>query len=457
MQHNDAMKRYITEKLIAWKNSKFRKPLLLKGVRQVGKTYTLKTFGEESFPNTHYFNFEEDKTLALVFDANLDPTHIIAQLSLHTGVPIDVHHDLVIFDEIQACPNALTSLKYFNEKLPELALCSAGSLLGVYLGPVSFPVGKVDMLDMYPLSFEEFLMATGDERYADLLRSVSLNSQITELAHSTLWDKLKLYFITGGLPEVIQTYNEYQDELVTALNAVRKKQKELIKAYYADFAKHSGKVNSMHIDRVWTSVPKKLSSDHNGSAPKYTFKDVIPNASRYSQLSGPIDWLERAGLIIKTPIAYSAQLPISAYTKENTFKLYMFDVGILGALGDLHPNTILDYSYGTYKGYFAENFVAQAFLAGGAEILYCWREGKAELEFIRDIEGKIIPIEVKSGHVTQTKSLNVFAKKYEPLYRTVIGAKNLHIDHQHKYHVYPLYLAYRFPLKESVLAKAGEH
>jgi len=443
------MERYITRKLIAWKGSSNRKPLLLKGVRQVGKTYALKNFGDTNFPNYHYFNFEEEQALALIFEPNLNPDRIIAALSLHYGKPIDIHQDLVIFDEIQACPNALTSLKYFNEHMPGLALCAAGSLLGVYLGPVSFPVGKVDMLDMHPISFEEFLMAIGEERYADILRGISLSSEISELAHSHLWNQLKLYFIVGGLPEVVQVFREHQNDLYAALNMVRKKQNELIKAYYADFAKHSGKINAMHIDRVWTSVPKQLSNDHNGSAPKYAFKDVIPNANRYAQLSGSIDWLERAGLIIKTPIACAAQLPISAYTKENTFKLYMFDIGILGAIGDLHPNTILDYSYGTYKGYFAENFVAQAFLAGGVESLYCWREGNAEIEFIRDIEGKIIPIEIKSGHVTQAKSLHVFAQKYKPVYRAIISAKNLHIDHQNKLHLYPLYLASRFPLKEA--------
>jgi len=441
------MKRYITQQLLAWKNSKGRKPLLLKGVRQVGKTFILKGFGKHYFPNYHYFNFEEDKKLAFVFESDLHPKRIIEQLSLHVGVHIDVHQDLVIFDEIQACPDALTSLKYFNENMPELALCSAGSLLGVYLGPVSFPVGKVDMLEMHPLSFEEFLLAIEDDRYVDLIKNLSLTSEIPEIAHLHLWEQLKRYFVVGGLPEVVQVYREYRDDLYLAVNHVRSKQQDLIKAYYADFAKHSGKINAMHIDRVWHSVPKQLSKDHDGSAPKYVFKGVIPNATRYAQLSGPIDWLERAGLVIKTHIANSAQLPLSAYTKENIFKLYMFDVGILGAMGELQPKTILDYRFGTYKGYFAENFVAQAFLASGQGRLICWKEATAEVEFVRDVDGTVIPIEVKSGHVTQAKSLKVFAQKYEPPYRTILSAKNLRIDHKNKLHAYPLYLAYRFPLE----------
>ncbi|MCP5103152.1 MAG: DUF4143 domain-containing protein, partial [bacterium] len=216
----------------------------------------------------------------------------------------------------------------------------------------------------------------------------------------------------------------------------------------ADMAKHSGKQNSMHINRLWRNIPSQLAREQGGSAPKFKFKDVIPGIKGYSRLSGIIDWLLTAGLIIKVQIINKALLPLSAFTGENAFKLYFFDVGILGAVSQLTPRTILDYDYGTYKGYFAENFVAQEFIGSGVDMLFCWRETTAEVEFLREIEGKVYPIEVKSGWVTKSKSLNVFDGKYSPDYRVVMSARNLKINLARKLHYYPLYLASRFPLPE---------
>jgi hypothetical protein len=253
--------------------------------------------------------------------------------------------------------------------------------------------------------------------------------------------------VVGGLPEVVQTYSDNKEDLFTALNLVRKKQEDLISTYHADMAKHSGKQNAMQLERLWRNIPAQLAREQDGSAPKFKFKGVIPGIKGYSRLSGTIDWLKTAGLIIQTYIANSGQLPFSAYIKDNFFKLYLFDVGMLGAISNLPPKTIIGYDYGSYKGYYAENFVAQEFLCSGTSEIYSWKEKTAEVEFLREIEGDVLPIEIKSGWVTRAKSLRVFADKYDPEYRTVMSANNLHIDRDNKIHRYPLYLASRFPFK----------
>jgi len=250
----------------------------------------------------------------------------------------------------------------------------------------------------------------------------------------------------GGLPEVVLTYASKKDNLFIALNQVRKKQEDLITTYHADMAKHAGKRNAMHLERLWRNVPAQLAREQNGTAPKFRFKGVLPGINRYSQMTGVIDWLKAAGLIIQVKILNNGELPFSAYTKENHFKLYLFDVGILGALGQLPPKTILDYVYGSYKGYFAENFVGQEFVSASEKSVYSWKERTAEVEFLREVEGVVLPVEVKSGRVTQAKSLKVFAEKYQPPYRTVMSANNLHFDHKNRIHRYPLYLASRFPI-----------
>jgi len=443
------MDRLIYHQLQEWRDSTNRKPLVLKGTRQVGKTHLLREFGAKSFEVSHYFNFEKEPGLAESFETSLDPKHIIQQLSFQQKKKIDYIKDLIIFDEIQACPNALTSLKYFCEELPEATVCSAGSLLGIHLGPTSFPVGKVDHMSMYPMSFLEFIMALGDDLLVELLQDMTINSTIPSIAHKQMWERLKQYFIVGGLPEVISTFCEHQDDLFTAFEAVRSKQNDLIEDYYADIAKHSGKINAMHINRILESVPEQLGRDHDGSAKKYKFKNVVPGIDRFNKLASAIDWLESAGLIIKIYISYQGLQPLRSYVKENTFKLFIFDIGILGALSNLSPKSILDYDYGTYKGYFAENFVAQAFTQSGLGQLFSWNENTAEIEFVYQLDGSVIPIEVKSGWKTQAKSLQVFAKKYNPPYRVLMSAKPLSIDPENKIHHYPLYLASHFPLAEA--------
>lgn len=431
------MKRTMMKSLVAWQQEKERKPLILKGVRQVGKTHLLKEFGRMHFSNFHYFNFEKETELAKIFGKNLIPERILADLSFYKNTPIAIGKDLVIFDEIQEVPRALTSLKYFCEDCPELHLCAAGSLLGVHLNSVSFPVGKVTFRTLKPMSFEEFLMANDDKA----LPFIENISSIPEIVHEHLWDRLKHYFIVGGLPEAISTYLEHKNDLYTAFSRVREKQDDLLNTYYADISKHSGKVNAMHIDRVLRSVPTQLQHVHDGSTSRYRFRGVIPGITHYDRLAGAIDWLEAAGLVMKVHIVNSGHLPFMGYSKENIFKLLLFDVGILGSMSQLPPKVILDYDYGSYKGYFAENFVAQEFAKEGREPLYSWQEKKSELEFLLEEDGEAIPIEVKSGMNTKSSSLKVFSEKYHPPYQVIFSGRPLEASIEKKVRYYPLYLA----------------
>lgn len=435
------MKRIIFESLKSWKKDRNRKPLILQGARQVGKTYILEEFGKKFFAKSHYFNFEKSRALHSIFEGDIDPKAITQKLSFLVDTSIDPEKDLLIFDEIQECPRALTSLKYFEEEMPEMAVCSAGSLLGVHLGPVSFPVGKVNILSMYPLSFREFLEAVGEERSLPYYDSALSTKEIPQVVHEHLWERLKWYFITGGLPEVVNSFAQAKNDLYGAFKSVRKLQNEIILMYMADMAKHSGKINAMHLDRLWHSIPEQLGKSHDGSAKKFIFKEAVAGLNRYDRLAGVIDWLEKAGLIIKVRIVNSGKLPFSAYSQENTFKLFLFDTGILGALSDLEPREILAQDYGSYKGYFAENFVAQELLVSGQRQLYSWQENTAEVEFLQQADGKAIPIEVKSGGVTHAKSLHIFATKYHSPFRIIFSANNIQVNEQSGVNRYPLYLA----------------
>jgi uncharacterized protein len=441
------MKRTIYQQLLEWKHSPTRKPLLLKGARQVGKTYLLEDFGRNEFQNTFYLNFEKEKSLAKIFRQNLDPKRIVSEISLHFKKKIQIDKDLLIFDEIQACAEALTSLKYFCEEMPSAYVACAGSLLGVYLSPVSYPVGKVDKLYLHPMSFGEFLLALGDEEMSTLLERLTLQSTLSDYVHDYLWEKLKHYFVVGGLPEVVALYIKNRDDPLVAFEKVRQKQNDLVEDYHADIAKHSGKVNAMHIRRIWEAVPGQLASTQDGSAKKFKFREAVPGVDRYSKLVDAIDWLENAGLVIKIHIVSDSKIPLISHKKENSFKLVLFDVGILGAMCNLDPTTLLSHDYGSYKGYFAENYAAQAFTYKDHHDLYCWEGKTSEVEFVRQIHGALIPFEIKSGWVTQSKSLKVYQEKYHPLYRVILSAKKMTIDSAEHVHNYPLYLASYLPLR----------
>lgn len=442
------MKRKLISNLLNWKEKKGRKPLLLMGVRQVGKTHLLKTFGQEAFSAVHYINFESDATVRSLFERDLDPQRIITELELYLHITIDKRHSVLIFDEIQACPPALTSLKYFNEQLPELALCAAGSLLGVHLNDTSFPVGQVDMLDLHPMDFFEFLAALDEQQLLVLIDEHGLTSSLPDIAHQQLWRLWKYYLIVGGLPEVVALFVQMRTNLVGAFIAVRDKQAELVKAYHADIAKHAGKVNAMHIARVWEHVGIQLSETQDTNAKRFYFKGVVPGIDRYDRLASAIDWLTAANLIIKVPVVAKVQQPLKAYTKASFFKLFIFDVGILGAMIELAPEIINQYEYGHYKGYFAENFVAQALQLDREKTLYSWQSQKSEVEFLKQYRGHIIPLEVKAGQSVKAKSLQKYRDQYAPIASVILSGKTLYFDAKTGAHQYPIYLASRLPWGE---------
>ncbi len=438
------MQRKLLTALVKWQTKPNRKPLLLKGVRQVGKTYLLKQFGEDNFPNYYYINFESDLHLHKIFEKNLDPKRILTELSFNFGKDINIEQDFLIFDEIQACPAALTSLKYFHENCPKLALAAAGSLLGVHLHSHSFPVGKVDMLKLHPMNFTEWLEAHQQDQLIHLLKQHDYNTALPELAHQQLWQLWKLYITIGGMPEVVKTFLNKQNNPIAALQEVRIKQHEIIVAYNSDIAKHAGKVNAMHIARVWRSAAIQLASTQNDMADRFRFKDVIPGIDRYQRLAGAIDWLDAADLIIKVPIAYTIEQPLKAYAKESLFKLLYSDVGLLGARCEISPETIMQDNYGGYKGYIAENFVAQALYSNDLHdmnTIFSWQEHRAEIEFLQTTDSGIIPIEVKAGTNTRAKSLEKLINKYHPNYSVILSANNISHDNDNKIYKFPLYLA----------------
>lgn len=437
------MKRTIYKSLIKWKKSRTRKPLILQGARQTGKTYVLVEFGKNEFNKLHHFNFQMDKNLSQVFEGSLEPHSIIETLQFISKSTIDIENDLLFFDEIQDCPRALTSLKYFCEDIPQLAICSAGSLLGVSHPNSSFPVGKVEFLNLYPMSFIEFLTALHEQTTVKFLESITINTKINEAVHGKILQHYKEYLCVGGMPEVVSTYQSSRDNKFIAFINVRQKQQALLNSYRGDFAKYSERISSSKIISVFESIPAQLSRENKRFKPS-----LIESGVRFSKLTTSIDWLLGAGLLIKTNIINSGEIPFRAFVKTNCFKLYFFDIGLLGALAELSPNVIYKGNdlFKTFKGAFVENYVAQEFVCSGNKNLYSWANNTSEIEFVFEKQGVVLPVEVKSGLSGKLKSLNVFEKKYKTEYRTRISAYNLQINNETGFHNYPLYMAAQFPL-----------
>jgi len=437
------MKRQIINKLVQWKNGKSRKPLIIKGARQVGKTWVLKEFGGAHFARYHYCNFEDNPFLGSLFKKDLNPQRIVTELSFFLETSIVIETDLLIFDEIQKCPEAITSLKYFNENMGDLAICAAGSLLGIFHGESSFPVGKVSFVEMFPLDFCEFLEATGAAELLSLYIDFDVHNprQLPEAAHRRLWELWKTYMVTGGMPAVVSYFVQTGTIDFEVARTVRMMQSELVSAYTADIAKNSGRMKSLNIERLWKNVPQQLAHTNHENAPKFKFKDALPGLRGYEKLAGPLDWLEKAGLVQRSSIIEKPEIPLSAYKSETVFKLYLFDVGLLCAMCDISPVDILRMDFGMFKGYLAENFVAQQIRAAGVTELYCWEGRTSEVEFLIYGNSGIIPVEVKSGSNTRSKSLNVYREKYKPLQSIILSGKNVaNLDLTEPVHL-PLYLA----------------
>ncbi len=441
------MKREIEKKLFQWKNNEHRKPLILQGARQVGKTYILKKFAEREFDNFHYFDLEENKVdlYPIFYESSLDPNEIINKLSFISGKTININSDLLILDEIQSIPRALTALKYFNQNMKALAVAVAGSNLGIASSEEPFPVGEVETYYLYPLNFAEFLEGIREDMSYEFLMSYS-GEMISDIYHKRLFEILKLFFITGGLPEVIIEYNRNKSHPIEAFRAVRKLQKQLITHYELDFAKYAGSTNSRHISRIFKAIPAQLACQQNGSTKKFKFKDVITKGNRsYEDLADPIDWLVKAGLALKVNLNNNPRMPLMTAIIENNFKLYMFDIGLLGAMVNLSPESIITYNYGTYKGYFAENFTLQELYTHNFKDIVTWTGKTSEVEFIIEINGRIIPIEVKSGINTKAKSLLAFIDKYKPNFSVKFTGNKFGIDKIRNIYNYPLYLISKFP------------
>jgi len=437
------MQRFSIEVLIQWKNKKGRKPLILKGARQVGKTWLLKEFGKLRFRRFHHFDFERDKNKLLpVFENELNPAGIIRDLSLIFDITINVEDDLIIFDEIQNIPKALTALKYFNEEMPQLAICAAGSLLGITLSDVSFPVGKVEFVTLRPMNFEEFLFNYGNSLLYDVYREGKTKRSVTQSAHFKLLEILKEFYVVGGMPEMVYTYFQEKNNNPDIYKTIRKKQSDLLNTLKADFSKHSGKVNALHISSVYENVPLQLAQNVDHSVKRFRFKNVVKGKKGYSELYGPVSWLENAQMIMKVFIANKAELPLRAFCKENFFKLYMNDIGLLGAMLEIPPAVILLSNYGTAKGFFVENYVAAELVAASASQLYGWKERNSEIEFLIVNSNSIVPVEVKSGLRTKTKSLQQYINKYNSSLALIISEKPLTQKYGIKQYI-PLYYAGR--------------
>ncbi len=400
------MKRAAIEKLKEWKKNPKRKPLIIRGARQVGKTWLMKEFGNTEYKNVIYVNFELQDLMREHFSIDLDTTRIIEGLELEY-FKINPEDTLIILDEIQECPKAITVLKYFYENNPEYHIMAAGSLLGVAIHEnVSFPVGKVDFLDLYPLSFYEFLLAMGEENFAELLKNPkSLNIRTFKTKYI---DWLKKYYYIGGMPEAVNNYAETGN-----FETTRKIQENILEAYKNDFSKHISATGKLKIDLLWESIPNQLMSESK----KFIYKKIKQGA-RANEFEEALSWLINCGLIYKINRISKPALPISAYEDTKSFKLFLLDVGLLSAISKLPARTLIegDKIFTEFYGALAEQYVLQQ-LKGldDMEIAYWISESNAaEVDFVIQTNGYVIPLEVKASTNLQAKSLKVFTEKFKP-------------------------------------------
>lgn len=399
------MKRNLYQNLLEWKSSHRRKPLLLQGARQVGKTWLINEFGKKEYKEYIYLNFEQTPNLKTLFINELSPQKIIENIGLLLGKKVNSDNTLICFDEIQNCQEALSSLKYFQEQAPEYHLIAAGSLLGVSLGKTSsFPVGKVNFLTLYPLSFSEYLEAIGEQL---LVEKGALLQTLPEVIHEKMLERLKMYFFLGGMPEVVRDYIENQD-----IKAARQIQNDILKAYQRDFSKYSNPSQALKVTEIWQSVPFQLAKENK----KFTYSEVKNNA-RAAAYEQSIEWLKNAGLIHVVPQIRVAKLPISGYVDSSKFKIYMLDTGLLGALLNLSSDIILKPNelFLEYNGAFVENYTCLELIKTLEQDIFYWSsEREAEVDFVFQWENDIYPLEVKSGLNRNTKSLRIYADKFQP-------------------------------------------
>ena len=401
------MYRIAIEKLYKCKNSKRRKPLIIEGARQVGKTWLMKEFGKQAYADTVYINFDSNSRMADLFSADLDTDRLIMGLELYAGRKINPDNTLLIFDEVQEVPRALASLKYFYENAPQYHIVCAGSLLGIALHQgTSFPVGKVDFLKLYPLSFSEFLMATGNERFAELLKNQDYE-MITSFKQTYI-DALKHYYFVGGMPEAVQSFAESKD-----FNEVRAIQKRILAAYEQDFSKHAPNEIVPKIRMLWNSIPSQLARENK----KFIY-GLVREGGRAREYETAIMWLSDCGLVHKVSRVNAAGIPLKAYEDLKAFKLFIVDVGLLGCMTGLRQRTLLDGDdlFVEFKGALTEQYVCQQLKTIEDLGIYYYTNdrGSCEIGFVVDTGEQIVPIEVKAETNLRAKSLKTYRERFEP-------------------------------------------
>ena len=401
------MYRVAIEKLYKWKESKRRKPLIIEGARQVGKTWLMKEFGKKAYADTVYINFDSNSRMAELFSSDLNTDRLIMGIEIYAGKKIDSNNTLLIFDEVQEVPRALSSLKYFYENAPQYHIVCAGSLLGIALhGGTSFPVGKVDFLSLYPLSFKEFLIATTGERFAELLDKQDY-PMITSF-RQTYIDALKQYYFVGGMPEAVQSFTEEKD-----FNEVRKIQKRILDAYEQDFSKHAPIEIVPKIRMIWNSIPSQLAKENK----KFIY-GLVREGGRAKEYETAIMWLCDCGLVHRVSRVNAAGIPLKAYEDLKAFKLFIVDVGLLGCMTGLRQLTLLDVNdlFTEFKGALTEQYVCQQLKTINDLNVYYYTNdrGSCEVDFIIDNGEQIVPVEVKAEVNLKAKSLKTYREKFNP-------------------------------------------
>jgi len=412
------IERTAEQHLLNWKSSARRKPMLLRGARQVGKTWLLRHFGNTRYDQLAYFNFDEQPELRQFFAETKDVRRILRNLSLVHGREISPNKTLIIFDEIQECKEALASLKYFNENAPDYHVASAGSLLGVAISDGrTFPVGKVDFIDLYPLSFLEFLSASNPQML-DYLYTINKPNPIPDIFFSQLLDYYKSYFISGGMPEAVVGLLEDKE-----VESVQKILQNILNAYALDFFKHIGKPDILKVGYVWDSIPSQLARENK----KFLYQ-AVKKGARAREYENAIEWLSRAGLVYKIHRASAPRLPLSSYQDLSAFKLYMIDVGLLRRFSRLSPYAIAEGNrlFTEFKGALSENYILQSLLPQFEGMPAYWTSGnRAEVDYLIQYENTIIPIEVKSGENVRGRSLTEYQKQYQVPLRIRYSLRNL--------------------------------
>jgi predicted AAA+ superfamily ATPase len=413
------MKRRVSKSLLEWKNSTRRMPLIINGARQVGKTYIVEQFGKEHYERVLYLNMEIESTLCKFIETELSPKKIIQYLEATKMQEIVPGKTLIFFDEIQACERALTALKYFCEQTPEHHIIGAGSLLGVAINreKYSFPVGKVNEINMYPLDFEEFLWAMNMEKLAEEIKShYAGNEAMPEALHEVALDMYQKYFIVGGMPAAVATFVETE-----SYPKIQSIQNEILNEYIADMAKYADPATSIKIRACYNSIPAQLAKENT----KFQYK-VVQRGGTATIFGEAIEWLILAGIALKCQRLEHGYIPVNAYVDLINFKLYMADIGILTLRSKIPLQTILSPIEvdNTFLGAMTENYVAQVFTTKGYDLMYWQSDGKAEVDFVLQIDDAVIPIEVKKGKRNRAKSLGVFVEKYKSPYSIRISKKN---------------------------------